>query len=213
MPNKPSSEKIIAGPVLYLARHGETDYNLNKIFQGRCDIPLNATGLQQAEALRRLLECVPLTRAYVSPLNRAKATALIILRDREIPLSVEPRLTEIDFGVWDSVPEAEVKELWMDDYIDYRTDMSRFHPKNGESARDAQARAGGWWDQVREKYSSPDECILVVAHQSLNAVLACYVAGIGLDKAWEHFKTRPGEVLRIVPGRIPMITRLSSDIS
>jgi broad specificity phosphatase PhoE len=200
-----------SGPVLYLARHGETDFNQKKIFQGRSDIPLNEKGLGQACALRALLESVPLTRAYVSPLNRAFTTASIVLEGREIVPVVEARLIEINFGAWEAVPEVEVKEHWVEDYLDYRTDMSRFRPLNGESAREAQKRAGEWWDEILEKYKSPNEHILVVAHQSLNAVLACYVAGIGLEKAWESFKSRPGEVIRIVPGPLAMVSRLSPD--
>jgi broad specificity phosphatase PhoE len=201
------------GPILYLARHGETDYNLKRIFQGRSDIPLNSNGIRQAGALKKLLDPVPLTRVYVSPLDRARATASIIIDNRDIPMTVESRLIEIDFGVWEATPEADVKERWVDDYIDYRSDMSRFHPKGGESARDAQKRAGEWWDEISRKFGSPSEHILVVAHQSLNAVLACHVAGIGLEKAWESFKTRPGEVIRIVPSPIAMITRLYPDYS
>ena len=199
------------GPILYLARHGETDFNHRKIFQGRSDIPLNSNGIQQAKALSKLLEPVPLTRAYVSPLDRARTTASIILEGREILLTVEPRLIEIDFGAWEATPEVEVKEKWVEDYIDYRTDMSRFHPKDGERALDAQLRAGEWWDEVKTAFGSPDEHVLVVAHQSLNAVLACYVAGVGLEKAWENFKSRPGEVIRIVPSPIAMVSRLSPE--
>jgi phosphoserine phosphatase len=206
--NQAESIRARFGPILYLARHGETDYNLNKIFQGCSDIPLNANGLKQAAVLKILLESVPLTRAYVSPLDRARVTASIILDQRDIPVTVEPRLMELNFGVWEGVPEVEVKERWVDDYIDYRSDMSRFHPKDGESAQDARKRAGEWWDEIKDAFNSPQEHILVVAHQSLNAVLACHVAGVGLEKAWENFKSRPGEVIRIVPTPIAMVTRL-----
>jgi probable phosphoglycerate mutase len=201
------------GPVLYLARHGETDANLKKIFQGRTDNPLNATGLAQGEALRRLFEPVPLTRAYCSPLERARVTASIILKNRSIPVSEDKRLTELDFGAWEMVPEIEVKERWMDDYIDYRSDMWRFRPEGGESARDVQARAGEWWDEISAEFASPSEHILVVAHQSINAVLACHVAGVDLREAWEHFKTRPGEVIRIIPGPVAMVSRMSEGYS
>lgn len=194
--------------MLYLARHGETDYNKKKIFQGSSDIPLNDTGIQQAKALWKLLEPVPLTRAYVSPLDRARTTADIVLEDREITPKVELRLSEIHFGEWEGTPEADVKERWMEDYMDYRNDMSSFHPEGGESARDAQVRAGEWWDEVSAEFPSIEEHILVVAHQSLNAVLACYVAGIDLKSAWEQFKTKPGEVIRIVPTPIAQISKL-----
>ena len=200
------------GPTLYLVRHGETDYNRNKIFQGRFDIPLNENGLRQAEELRLILASVVLTKAFVSPLGRARATAEIILRDRGVPIVIEPRLIELDFGAWEGVAEEEVKRRWEEDYRNYREDMSRFCPKGGESAVEAQARAGEWWEEVKRAHSTQDESILVVAHQSLNAVLACYVTGMGLEHAWEHFKCRPAEVLRIAPGKVPLVSRLAPSL-
>jgi len=207
-----SDHSVLTGPVLYLARHGQTDYNRNKIFQGRSDIPLNETGLAQAEQISELLKDIPLTRAYVSPLVRARTTASAILKDHDIPETVESRLTELFFGEWEGTPEVEVKERWMEDYMDYRNNMENFHPENGESARDAQKRAAEWWEEVCQNFNTPDENILVVAHQSLNAVLACYVVGVSLRNAWEQFKTSPGEVLRIATGRVAQVSRLTPDI-
>lgn len=208
----PESSKKAESAVLYLARHGETDYNRMKIFQGTTDIPLNERGLEQARILRNLLLPIPISRAYVSPLQRARVTASIILEDRDIPQMVESRLVEINFGDWEGTPEAEVKEKWMEDYMDYRSDFARFHPRNGESALEAQKRAGEWWDEISEEIDKgASGSILVVAHQSLNAVLGCYVAGIPLDEAWSTFKTGPGEVIKIVTGAVPHISRLVPD--
>jgi len=204
--------KTALGPILYLVRHGETEYNRKKIFQGRSDIPLNDRGIEQACALRELLAPVSLTRAFVSPLDRAKTTAAIILKDRDVPQTVEERLTEIFFGEWEGTPEETVRQTWVEDYMDYRNDMSRFRPQNGESALEAQRRSGEWWDEISIRYSSPEEHILVVSHQSLNAVLACYVAGVHLKDAWQVFKTKPGEVMKIMPGRFPQISRMIPDM-
>jgi len=212
MPHIDKKDNIPQFPVIYLARHGETDFNLRKVFQGLTDNPLNETGIRQAEALRETLHDVPLTRVFVSPLKRARTTASIVLNDRDIPEKVESRLIEINFGAWESTPEAEVKERWMEDYMDYRNNMNQFHPEGGESARDAQKRAGEWWEEISEKHAASGEHILVVAHQSLNAVLACHICGIPLEQAWENFRTRPGEVIRIVPGRLAQVSRLMPDI-
>jgi len=209
--NDTPNQKSHSFPILYLARHGQTDFNRDRIFQGRTDNPLNETGLKQAAASADLLRLTPITKAFVSPLKRAVTTAGIILSDRNIPQKVENRLTEIDFGDWEGTPEVEVKEKWMEDYMDYRNDMGSFHPSNGESTVDAQKRAGEWWDEISGEFSS-DDSILIVAHQSLNAVLACYVCGIPLKDAWIDFKTRPGEVVRIIPGAIAQVSKLVPEI-
>jgi len=211
MSQVPETIKRQSELILYLARHGETDFNLRKIFQGRTDNPLNERGLEQARTLRDLLRPVPISRVYISPLERARVTASIILEDRDIPQTVESRLVEINFGEWEGTPEVDVRERWMEDYMDYRNDLSRFRPLNGESALEARKRAGEWWDEAVEDVG-PDEHILVVAHQSLNAVLGCHVAGIPLTEAWSIFKTKPGEVIKVIPGAFPRISRLIPDI-
>ena len=57
---------------LYIARHGETDWNVREIFRGRADIPLNAAGLKQAARLARDLAEKPLTAVLTSPMRRAR---------------------------------------------------------------------------------------------------------------------------------------------
>jgi len=210
--NPAQSVKNNPFPTLYLARHGQTNFNRDRIFQGRTNNPLNVTGAQQAFAIAELLQTVNFTRAYVSPLIRAATTADAIMVGRQIPLKVENRLTEIDFGDWEGTPEVEVKERWMEDYMDYRNDMGSFHPSNGESAVDAQKRAGEWWDEVSSEFPNEGENILVVAHQSINAVLACYVCGIPLKDAWTNFKSKTGEVIKIIPGAIAQVSKIVPEV-
>ncbi|HEX9746148.1 MAG TPA: histidine phosphatase family protein [bacterium] len=196
------------GPAVLLARHGETDFNLNKIFQGRTDNPLNDNGLSQAVLIKARIEPFEISAAYASPLIRAQETADIALGDKNIPIGTDPRLIEIDFGKWEGTPEAIVKTKYPDEYVAYRSDMSKFHPSDGESAVEAMARAGGWWEDARSNHSS-SETIIVFAHQSINACLACYITETSLSDAWTNFKCAPGDVIRIVPTTIPLISKLT----
>ena len=196
-------------PTLLLARHGETESNLKKIFQGRTDNPLNDTGLMQARQIQRIIAEIPISAAYISPLQRARQTTEIALKGRKIQIIPDPRLIEIDFGEWEGIPEAEVKVKYVDEYQAYRKDMSKFHPSGGESAVSAWKRSGEWWEEMRGRYRD-DETILVIAHQSINACLGCYVAGIDLSQAWQNFKSAPGEVIEIITDPVVEITRLTS---
>ena len=84
--------------VLYVVRHGETDWNKVKRVQGHTDIPLNEYGRHLARETAKGLKETRIDLAITSPLIRAKETAQIILGTRQIPLLEDPRIKEIGFG-------------------------------------------------------------------------------------------------------------------
>src|SRR5260370_27325268 len=87
---------------MVLARHGETEPNRVGQLLGRADPPLNERGLQQAAALAAFLTHGPTPTALVtSPLVRARATADAISAATGVPLRVDERLLELDYGEWD----------------------------------------------------------------------------------------------------------------
>ena len=88
-------------------RHGQTDWNITWKLQGRADIPINANGRAQAEALRARLAGVRLDAAYVSPLCRAQQTAHILLRGTNVPLYTQPALAERDFGAYEGLRKED----------------------------------------------------------------------------------------------------------
>ncbi len=83
---------------IYLIRHGETDWNLQGRLQGREDIPLNQTGILQAEACGEALRAVRLDSIQTSPLMRARETAGIIAAHQQCPVIVNSELIERDYG-------------------------------------------------------------------------------------------------------------------
>ena len=90
---------------ILLARHGETDWNVERRIQGNTDIPLNENGIRQAHSLSSYLEReqrekgVPLSFVFTSPLKRAEETAEIVGKRLAVPVEVIPGLEEMDFGV------------------------------------------------------------------------------------------------------------------
>jgi len=89
--------------VIYLIRHGETDWNNKRLLQGAIDIPLNQNGIEVAEITSEALKDVPFDVIYTSPLSRAKQTAEIMRRDRKIPIIEDARLQEISFGPYEGL--------------------------------------------------------------------------------------------------------------
>lgn len=129
---------------IYAFRHGQTDWNLIKKFQGHTDIPLNAEGLRQAAALAPLFEGVPIEAVVSSDLSRAAKTAEILAAHHKLPVQLDRRLREAHFGSVEGLTRDEVVqrlgadswERWMSmapEHMDFRF-------PGGESKRQFLAR-------------------------------------------------------------------------
>jgi len=95
---------------ILLARHGETDWNRDGIWQGWADPPLNDTGRAQANELAVQLRDVPFDAVYSSDLQRARETAEIVAAPHSVPVVTDPGLREIDIGSWSGLTRAEIEE-------------------------------------------------------------------------------------------------------
>ena len=97
---------------IFLARHGETDWNAQDRWQGHADTPLNARGREQARELAARLADVPFGAVYSSDLRRAQETAEIVVDGRDLAIQIEPDLREIDVGSWQGLTNAEIRERY-----------------------------------------------------------------------------------------------------
>lgn len=102
-------------------RHGETNWNKARKFQGMTDIPLNELGRRQAMYAHEALKDIKIDVAFASPLSRAQETAKIILEGHGIELTTEDELHEQNAGDWEGLTAAEIEEkfpgqheLWTD---------------------------------------------------------------------------------------------------
>ncbi|ATG54482.1 histidine phosphatase family protein [Brachybacterium ginsengisoli] len=138
-----------------LVRHGQTDYNLQDLFQGSSDIPLNDTGIAQAHAAFDALPAVDWDVVLSSPLQRAEQTARIIGEDHAIPFGgTEPRLVEIDWGEAEGRPVREMEEKYPERAFPGRED----HQAVADRGYDA-------LEALEERY--PGKKVLLVAHGTL----------------------------------------------
>jgi len=88
---------------IYVTRHGQTDYNKKELMQGRIDIPLNETGMEQARATKTKIGDVKFDAVYASPLTRAVQTASIIGDIDPSNIITDDCIIEADFGKYDGV--------------------------------------------------------------------------------------------------------------
>ena len=96
--------------LLILARHGETDWNRDGIWQGHGDPPLNDLGRQQAAALAERLGDVQIDAVYSSDLRRAFETAEIVSAAKGLSVTADPELREMDVGSWTGLTLAQIED-------------------------------------------------------------------------------------------------------
>jgi broad specificity phosphatase PhoE len=123
---------------LIVARHGQTDWNREGRFQGRLDVPLNATGRRQAALLRRGLAGISFDAVYSSPLKRSAETAQIIAGKG--PIALDLKLAEIHHGCWQGKTKHEIVNRWPDQWDRSQNEPQRFTPYGGETAAEVERR-------------------------------------------------------------------------
>jgi probable phosphoglycerate mutase len=172
---------------LLLARHGQTDWNLHHRWQG--DPPLNDTGRAQAHTLGRALAGTRLDGLVASDLARAGETAEILAGELGLPLTLDPRLREIDVGEWAGLTTAEVKLRYPAGYERYRRGSPGW--EQGESYEQVVARARAGLGALAQ--AAPGGQLLVVTHAGF--LLATWLASGRALADWPG--TRNADVHRV----------------
>lgn len=152
---------------LLMARHGEC--TASGTYCGRTDAPLTEKGRQQAAALSQALEPYPIQACITSPLLRALETAQIALDGRDVPLSIDNRLREIDFGAWEGLKYAEIERRWPKLIPAWLSDPSAVGIPKGEPFSLLRRRVDEFLSEHAQSASSGN--ILIVAHGGPLAVI------------------------------------------
>ena len=167
-----------------LARHGATEYSLEKRFSGLggFDAPLSPLGEEQAAALAvELSERGDIDRIIASPLLRTRQTAQAVSDALGLSVEIEAGFAECAFGEWDGHTFMEVRERWPIEMEAWLT-STEVAPPGGESFADCQARVLAARDRVVARY--PGERLLVVAHVTPIKVLVSDAVGAPLTSLY-----------------------------
>lgn len=168
---------------LTLVRHGQTDWNLARRYQGQKDIPLNSEGIKQAQLLAGQLANTPFDTIYSSNLQRALQTAQILHQRRDIPLLTDIRLREICFGEWEGEIFSEMFAKYPDRFALSRGDPSIVMAPGGESVAQVAARTTAFADEICSL--NPLGRLLIVTHGMALATLVCRANGLPLTEAYK----------------------------
>jgi broad specificity phosphatase PhoE len=166
---------------LILARHGETVWNVEKIYRGRTDVNLDGVGIKQAELLAKYLSNWELEAIYSSPLRRALDTANIIARYQKIGVHIAEGLIDFNYGKWQSLPEQEAKRLYPTLHNEWHNNPHNVRMPGGESLEDVSRRAIEVVNDVLSKYQGS---VVLVSHRVVNKVLICSLLGLDNSCFW-----------------------------
>ena len=162
---------------ILLARHGETDWNSERRWQGHADRPLNEVGRAQAHELAEAVVDRGISAIYASDLLRARQTADIAGSRLELDVLADRELREVDVGEWSglSIDEAETRFP-----AGFRRWQQGLHGwQEGESYEEMGQRVIRAVLAIAERH--PDETVLVVTHGG--SIRACRAAVAGVDYA------------------------------
>jgi len=210
----PKPKTGLKGPRFLLVRHGETNWNREKRFQGQIDVPLNDNGRAQSKQAADFLKSVPIQYAVTSPMLRPKETAEIILQYHpDVTLELEDNLREIGHGLWEGKLEAEIEQSYPGMLHQWQKTPETVQMPEGENLQQVWARAIDAWDRIVQTASDRPEpgTTLVVAHDAINKAILCYVLGLGPENFWT-FKQGNGAVSVIdysQEGEKPVMTAMN----
>lgn len=189
---------------IYLARHGQTDWNAERRLQGSTDIELNDTGRRQAAELAARLEGVELDAIYSSQLRRSRDTALVVAGGREVTSLAE--LNEQQLGEFEGVylggrdPQAVAE-------FDRRSADPNDTMGGGESIEQHLARVQIALDQIRGRH--PGGQILIVGHGGTNTQILRSLLDLSFEEAGEISQSNSELYLvELSPARDPRLWKL-----
>ena len=169
--------------MIYIVRHGQTDWNLEGRYAGRIDVPLNDKGIEQANIIREELSNVEFDKVFSSPLIRAYETAQIICNNKIIK---DDRIIERCNGDLEGKLKTQIT-----DSVDFNDPNEKKY--NIESIIEFRDRIKRFFDEI---ITYKKENILVVTHAGVAIYARCYFEGEPIDNDYNKYKLKNCEIIK-----------------
>ncbi|MDD2377633.1 MAG: histidine phosphatase family protein [Bacilli bacterium] len=172
---------------IYVVRHGETESNVKRLFQGRINTGLNEHGIDQAIEVKNHFKDFGIDLIISSPMNRCRETAEII-SDGKLPTTYDERLIGRDHGEFTG-NDREGKA-----FLDYWNYNKNIQYKEAESLRDLYARSVKTFLDIKEEHKDKNKIVLVT-HSGIIKSLYFYKNGLPDDGDFTKYKAKNCEIL------------------
>ena len=158
---------------LYISRHGQTPMNVEDLICGRTDVPLTEVGQQQAKLLAESALDKNIDVILCSPMLRARQTAQAVSDAIGVPIWIDERLIEMDFGTFEGRSRFDEDFMWI------RAQMSTRFP-GGESGFDVAYRVYSLLYEIKEKYA--DKTVLLVCHNCVSRAVRSFFMNLSTEE-------------------------------
>ena len=148
--------------ILYMTRHGETEYNILGRYCGSTDVPLNETGIAQAYELANRLQSMKFDAVISSPMIRARQTAKIVCAALDMEYIIYEQFAERNVGVYEGLTRDEAKERYPDLWNRQCTRKPDDAPDGGETLREACNRIDNGMERLIQDFNA--KTVLLICH-------------------------------------------------
>lgn len=195
---------------LYLTRHGETEWNVEKRLQGWGDSPLTKNGIERAHLFKDLVAHVDFDKIYTSDQKRAVDTAKIIKNDRDTPIIEMQELRELGFGNWEGKTLSDIKNEESELFDTYLNNPLLYKPSSGETITELLKRVEL---AIKEIEKTGGRNVLIVSHGVTIRAIISILKNLGIDE-YKEIPVYPGASLSVFEkGEKGWESRVEGDIS
>jgi len=167
---------------LILIRHPETDWNKQKRYMGRADIPLNSRGRKQARIISNYLKKEKVSVVYSSGLKRALETAELIAKTHNLKVKEDERLNETDFGQWEGMTFKQIQKRYPGLAKKFLSNLLKLKIPGGESFSEFKNRISA---SLKEILAEEQGNVVIIAHGGVNRVIICELLKIPFSHLWQ----------------------------
>ncbi len=168
---------------LFLTRHGQTDWNIARRYQGHSDTALNQVGILQTEQLAERLSSETIHAIYSSDLTRAMTTAKSVAAFHGIEPHADMRWRELSFGDWEGMTYEEMSAHSPELFAAWMKDSLNISTPNGETHRQLAERVTAALHEIKNNHA--DQTVLIVSHSGALQTLIAATLGVDLSRYWQ----------------------------
>ena len=168
--------------VVILVRHGGTAWNSTRRLQGRTDIPLSDSGVEEAKRLSSALASAPISSVYCSPLARSRQTAEILAEPHILTPKPMDDLVEVNFGTWEGKTTDYLRENFPENFQTWMTRPTSARIPGSEELKAVQKRVLRCFTEIVRE--NDGKVAAMVGHGGVNRVLLLSLLGAELQSFW-----------------------------